>query len=86
MYACVQASAAPSAVTNRGFVTLCVTSRARTRDSGVVVRRSTTEPQECVSLAEGNLGRGINRAAFENRSTTTRMTVLPWEGGSPVMK
>ncbi len=39
-----------------------------------------------VSLAEGNLGRGINHAAFENRSTTTRMTVLPWEGGSPVMK
>ncbi len=39
-----------------------------------------------VSLAEGNLGRGINRAAFENQSTTTRMTVLPWEGGSPVTK
>ncbi len=28
------------------FYAVCVTSRARTRDFGVVVRRSTTEPQE----------------------------------------
>ncbi len=39
-----------------------------------------------VSLAEGNFGRGMNRAALENRSKTTWMTVLPWDGGSPVTK
>ncbi len=39
-----------------------------------------------VSLAEGILGRGIKWVAFENRSTTVKTTVLPWEGGSPVTK
>ncbi len=39
-----------------------------------------------VSLAEGSLGKGMNRAALENRSTITRMTELPWDGGRPVMK
>ncbi len=39
-----------------------------------------------VSLAEGSLGKGMNRVALENRSTITRMTELPWDGGRPVMK
>ncbi len=39
-----------------------------------------------VSLAEGNLGKGIKWAAFENRSTTVKTTVLPWEGGRAVTK
>ncbi len=39
-----------------------------------------------VSLAEGNLGKGMKWAAFKNRSTTVKMTVLPWEGGRAVTK
>ncbi len=39
-----------------------------------------------VSLAVGNLGKGMNRPALENLSTTTMMVVLPWDGGSPVIK
>lgn len=39
-----------------------------------------------VSLAEGNLGSGINLHALENQSTTTRMVEFPWDVGSPVMK
>lgn len=35
-----------------------------------------------VSLADGNLGKGIKWAAFENRSTTVKTTGLPWEGGN----
>ena len=38
-----------------------------------------------VSLAEGNLGRGMKWAALENLSTV-RMMVLPSDGGSPVTK
>ncbi|RXN22493.1 integrin alpha-M-like protein [Labeo rohita] len=49
-------------------------------------RRGIEHESYLVSLAEGNLGRGTNQAAFENRSTTTQMTVWPWEGGSPVTK
>ncbi len=39
-----------------------------------------------VSLAEGNLGRGIKWVAFENLSTTVRTTVLPLVRGKPVTK
>ncbi len=39
-----------------------------------------------VSLAEGNLGKGIKCAAFENRSTTVKTTVMPLEGGRAVTK
>lgn len=39
-----------------------------------------------VSLAVGNLGKGMNLAALKNLSIMTIMTVLPWDGGSPVMK
>ena len=39
-----------------------------------------------VSFAEGNLGNATNHAIFENRSTTVRTVVFPWETGSPVTK
>ena len=39
-----------------------------------------------VSLAEGNLGKGMKCAAFENRSTTVKTTVMPLEGGRAVTK
>ncbi len=35
---------------------------------------------------EGNLGKGIKWAVFENRSTTVKTTVLPREGGRAVTK
>lgn len=37
-----------------------------------------------VSLAEGNLGKGINLHAFENWSTITRMLVWESIDGSPL--
>ncbi len=42
--------------------------------------------QQPVSLADGNLGRGMKWAAFENRSTTVKTTVFPLEAGRPVTK
>ncbi len=39
-----------------------------------------------VSLAEGSLGKGTKWATLEKRSTTIRITVLPFDGGRPETK
>ncbi len=50
------------------------------------MRKTWSKTIVAVSLAEGNLGRGIKWVAFENLSTTVRTTVLPSERGKPVTK
>ncbi len=50
------------------------------------MRKTWSTTVAAVSLAEGNLGKGIKWAAFENRSTTVKTTVLPREGGRAVTK
>ncbi len=42
------------------------------------MRKTWSTTVAAVSLAEGNLGKGIKWAAFENRSTTVKTTVLLW--------
>ncbi|KAI3356004.1 hypothetical protein L3Q82_017277 [Scortum barcoo] len=39
-----------------------------------------------VSLAEGSFVRGMKCVIFENRSTTVSTTMLPFDGGRPMMK
>lgn len=39
-----------------------------------------------VSLAVGNLGRGMRWAIFENLSTTVSTKVIPPEQGNPMIK
>ncbi len=50
------------------------------------MRKTWSTTVAAVSLAEGNLGKGIKWAAFENRSTTVKTTILPREGGRAVTK
>ncbi len=50
------------------------------------MRKTWSMTATAVSLADGNLGRGMKWAAFENRSTTVKTTVFPLEAGRPVTK
>ncbi len=50
------------------------------------MRKTWSMTATAVSLADGNLGRGMKWAAFENRSTMVKTTVFLLEGGRPVTK
>ena len=49
-------------------------------------RKTWRTSNSAVSLAEGNLGKGMKWAALEKRSTTVQMQPLPSDSGSPVTK
>ena len=56
---------------------------SQTQCLGGGVQKTCLTISQTVSRAEGSLGRGMKWAAFENRSTTTIMTVNPVDEGTP---